>query len=186
MKCAFCGNSAVTNLFSTDLNLCRGCFQSVLFKRVKLHLRSFGVLRNFNSIVIVDDNSLPSLFLKRFFDSEFSMVKRLKIVFRSSLRSVRNSLIILPNTLTFECNYFFYCMFNNVKHDFFVKAGKGSNVIIKPLISVLDSDLVKWSSLFNVKGTVNTSFILENTFLNGIESRRKAVRFSILNFLEQF
>ncbi|MBR9678977.1 MAG: hypothetical protein GON13_01810 [Nanoarchaeota archaeon] len=175
MKCETCKRDGEVFVEYTQISFCKTCYELFLFKRLKKWFRSNKVIDKSKIHVLLDDDSVGFLFLKKFFEKFFSY-PGLKWVVRKRITSrMKNKVVIIPTSLTQETDAFIYAVFNDLNYVF------GKNVFM-PLTCFLETDLSKWKR----KKRTNPVFEDVHFFVEEIVKRRPMARFSILKHLQKF
>ncbi len=178
MKCAHCSNEAKVFVEYTNINLCRVCYQKLLFKRLKRWFRLNNVIHKNMLHIILDDGSVGAMLLQKFFKKFFSYPGIRWEVRKRITSRMKDSIIILPTTLTEESDSFIHSILSGEDYSSMLHGGK----IYKPLTCFLETDILKWRKSRKAK----PKFPEEDAIINEISKRRPMTRFSISKHIEKF
>ena len=183
MKCVKCKNKAEIKV--QNLEVCSSCFLKIIQKRVRKEIRLKRLIRENDSILVIDDGSAESqvsLYLLK------SIVKNMPVSISTRKESYRlgdeirseNNKIIIPWNADKEDEYFLGCIFDSRKPVYIGHFRLKGKTYIKPLLPVLHREAEIFASIKNFRYRKKEETSAVSEMLDRLEEEYPEIRFSLL------
>ncbi len=187
MKCVKCNAQATIHL--ENLDVCRGCFQKIIQKRVRKEIRIKKLIEKDDIILLIDDGSaeakLSIYLLKETINLPVKIdVKKKSYMLGEEIKG-KYTKIVIPWNADKEGEYLLNCFFEKEKPEYLMHFRIKTKTYLKPLVHVMHKEIAEFCKIKDFKFTEKKYVTAGSDMINKLQKEYPEITFSLVKSAEE-